>query len=167
MAAAEPPGGELVSTAVAIDLDRVREAVSRVVDPEIPVLTIADLGILRQVGIEDGTVVVSITPTYSGCPAIDRIDSDIRRTLIDHGWSDVEVRVVQHPAWTTDSITAEGRRKLAEFGIAPPAAEDVVLCPRCESAGARMIARFGSTACKALMVCSRCGEPFDYFKVHR
>lgn len=167
MAPAESPGGELVTTAIAIDLDRVRDTVSRVVDPEIPVLTIADLGILREVAIEDGTVVVTITPTYSGCPAISRIESDIRRSVVDQGWGEVDVRVVQHPAWSTDAITGEGRRKLAEFGIAPPAQDDQVLCPRCESAGPRMVARFGSTACKALMVCSRCGEPFDYFKVYR
>lgn len=143
---------------------RAHEVVSRVVDPEIPVLTLADLGILRDVDMEDGKVVCTITPTYSGCPAMRQIEDDIRSALRQEGFTEVEIRTVYQPAWTTDWMSDEGRRKMAEFGIAPPGAEEAVLCPRCESDLPRMITRFGSTACKALMVCSSCGEPFDWFK---
>lgn len=141
-----------------------RPIVARVVDPEIPVLTIEDLGILKSVETEDDTVVVTITPTYSGCPAMRQIEDDIASALLRAGVDSYEVRVTHNPPWTTDWMTDEGRRKLAEFGIAPPTAPAEVLCPKCESESPRMVARFGSTACKALMVCSSCGEPFDYFK---
>ncbi len=137
---------------------------ARVVDPEIPVLTIADLGILRSVAMEGDKVVCTITPTYSGCPAMRQIEDDLRDALVREGFEQVEIRTVYQPAWTTDWMTDEGRRKLAEFGIAPPGAEETVLCPRCDTGSPRMVARFGSTACKALMVCSSCGEPFDWFK---
>ena len=137
---------------------------ARMVDPEIPVLTIADLGILRSVEIDGDTVVCTITPTYSGCPAMRQIEDDLRQAFASEGLEQVEVRTVYQPAWTTDWMTEEGRRKLAQFGIAPPGAETAVLCPRCEADSPRMVARFGSTACKALMVCSGCGEPFDWFK---
>lgn len=145
-------------------LDHARDVVSRVVDPEIPVLTVADLGILRDVEVEDERIVVTITPTYSGCPAMRQIETDILATLAGAGFADAEVRTVYQPAWTTEWISEEGRRKLAEFGIAPPTAETDVLCPRCATDQPRLVARFGSTACKALMVCSSCGEPFDWFK---
>lgn len=144
--------------------ESVREVVARVVDPEIPVLTIDDLGILRDVTVDGDTVVCTITPTYSGCPAMRQIEDDIRSTLERHGYDDVVVRVSYQPAWTTDWMSEEGHRKLAEFGIAPPTSEETVLCPRCDTPDPKVIARFGSTACKALMVCSSCGEPFDYFK---
>lgn len=147
-----------------IDVARLREIAASVVDPEIPVLTIEDLGVLREVAFDDGRVVVTITPTYSGCPAMRQMGDDIVSALKKAGADDVVVRTVHKPAWSTDWITDEGRRKLAEFGIAPPTAETEVLCPRCAASEPRMIARFGSTACKALMVCSSCGEPFDYFK---
>ena len=147
-----------------LDIDRLRRAVSGVVDPEIPVLTIEDLGVLRDVEIEDGQVVVTITPTYSGCPAMGQMSDDILQVLDRAGVEDARVRTVHKPAWSTDWITEEGHRKLSEFGIAPPTAESEVLCPRCQAESPRMVARFGSTACKALMVCSACGEPFDYFK---
>lgn len=146
---------------VATDSYRV---VASVVDPEIPVLTIEDLGILRSVDIEDDTVVVTITPTYSGCPAMRQIEDDIAAALAKEGVEDFEVRVTHNPAWSTDWISEEGSRKLREFGIAPPTPIDAVLCPRCDGEKPRMVAHFGSTACKALMVCSACGEPFDYFK---
>lgn len=155
------PGFEMVGTAV---LDEVREAVARVVDPEIPVLTIDDLGILRGISLEDDTMVCTITPTYSGCPAMRRIEEDIQEVLGRLGFDNAIVRTVYQPAWTTDWISEEGHRKLAEFGIAPPTPEQSVVCPRCDTGNPRLIARFGSTACKALMVCSSCGEPFDYFK---
>lgn len=151
-------------SAPAIDLVSVEEILDGVVDPEIPVLTIADLGILRDVSVDDGKVVVTITPTYSGCPAMGQITDDIASALAARGVDDVEVRMVHFPAWSTDWISDEGNRKLTQFGIAPPTAEEEVLCPRCQSDSPRMVARFGSTACKALMVCSSCGEPFDYFK---
>lgn len=142
----------------------VRHVVSRVVDPEIPVLTIADLGILRSVEQEDGTVIVTITPTYSGCPAMRQIEDDIVAALQHEGVDDFEVRVSHSPPWSSEWISAEGHRKLADFGIAPPTPVEEILCPRCEGDKPKMIARFGSTACKAFMVCSSCGEPFDYFK---
>lgn len=148
----------------AIDTEMIRRRVASVADPEIPVLTIADLGVLRSVELEGERVVVTITPTYSGCPAMRQIQDDIVTTLEGIGVTDTEVRTVHFPAWSSDWINEAGLRKLAGFGIAPPVAEDDVLCPRCDSSSPRMIARFGSTACKALMVCSSCGEPFDYFK---
>lgn len=143
-----------------------RQVVARVVDPEVPVLTIEDLGVLRDVRRDDGTVVVTITPTYSGCPAMRQIEDDIVTTLERSGYRDVRVETVFSPAWTTDWITEEGHRKLADFGIAPPTAPEDVLCPLCQGPQPKLVAQFGSTACKALMVCSSCGEPFDYFKRH-
>jgi ring-1,2-phenylacetyl-CoA epoxidase subunit PaaD len=141
----------------------------RVVDPEIPVLTLADLGVLRDVEIAaDGAVIVTITPTYSGCPALDTMRSDIRTVLAAEGLTRAEVRTVHQPAWTTDMMSEDGRAKLEHFGIAPPgptATPDTpVLCPQCASSETRTVSHFGSTACKALMVCSACREPFDYFK---
>lgn len=152
----------------------VRAAVATVPDPEIPVLTIEDLGILRDVTVAgDGRIEVTLTPTYSGCPAIDAIREDVERVLAEHGFAGAAVRMVLAPAWTTDWITDEGRRKLADFGIAPPgrchaaatsATVELVRCPQCGSADTRLMSRFGSTACKALRVCNRCREPFDHFK---
>lgn len=146
---------------VATDL---RSVVSSVVDPEIPVLTIDELGILRSVETEAGKVIVRITPTYSGCPAMRQIGDDITAALAREGFDDVDVLIGHDEVWTTDWISEEGRRKLAAFGIAPPGPIDEVLCPRCATDGPRLVACFGSTACKALMVCSACGEPFDHFK---
>ena len=147
-----------------LDEAAVARALDTVVDPEIPVLTIADLGIIRSVDIDGDSINVTITPTYSGCPAMRQIEDDIVSALRKAGAVSVEVETVYLPAWSTDWITEEGRRKLNEFGIAPPVAEADVVCPRCSTGSPRMVARFGSTACKALMVCSACGEPFDYFK---
>lgn len=163
MGATQLPGFGLVTTTT-IDVVEVRDSLACVVDPEIPVLTIEDLGILRSVDLVDDRVIVTVTPTYSGCPAMGQIEDDIRSVLSSRGLSNVEVRMVHFPVWTTDWITPNGHRKLSEFGIAPPTAEAEVLCPRCAAPEPRMIARFGSTACKALMVCSSCGEPFDYLK---
>jgi ring-1,2-phenylacetyl-CoA epoxidase subunit PaaD len=147
------------------------DAVAAVVDPEIRVTTIADLGILRDVSVDGGHVTVTITPTYSGCPAMDLIRGDIRRALDRAGYADAEVRTVLSPAWTTDWITAAGRDKLAAAGIAPPrpAAGPVALrlavkCPRCGSLDTSELSRFGSTACKALWRCNACREPFDQVK---
>jgi len=141
-----------------------RRAVATVVDPEIPVLTIEDLGILRSVEQIGDRVVVTITPTYSGCPAMRQIEDDIASAMRREGVVQFEVRITHNPPWTTEWISEDGRRKLAEFGIAPPTGLNEVLCPKCLADRPRMVARFGSTACKALMVCSSCGEPFDYFK---
>lgn len=147
---------------------------ARVVDPEIPVLTIDDLGVLREVAeTVDGGVEVAITPTYSGCPALDAIRADVETALHDAGYADVRVRTVLSPAWTTDWMTDEARRKLAAYGIAPPGRTrgegpvpvDVGMrCPQCGSLDTRMTSRFGSTACKAQYVCRSCAEPFDHFK---
>jgi ring-1,2-phenylacetyl-CoA epoxidase subunit PaaD len=142
---------------------RARSAVARVVDPEMPMLTLDDLGVIRGVEAVGETVTVTITPTYSGCPAMDTIRADIAAVLAEHGY-ECEIRTVYSPPWTTDMISPLGRRHLAEIGIAPPGRSDQVLCPRCSARDPRMVSEFGSTACKALMVCSSCREPFDLFK---
>jgi ring-1,2-phenylacetyl-CoA epoxidase subunit PaaD len=152
----------------------IRALLTQVVDPEIPSLTIADMGILREVRCEDGRVVVTITPTYSGCPAMDVIAADIRRTLDDAGHPDVRIETRLAPAWTTDWLSPAARDKLHAAGIAPPAArcgacrelvpETAPPCPRCGAPGATQVSRYGATACKALYRCRGCGEPFEYFK---
>jgi ring-1,2-phenylacetyl-CoA epoxidase subunit PaaD len=155
-------------TTVTITDREIWTVLEEVVDPEIPVLTIADMGILRDVEITDGgSVVVTITPTYSGCPAMDLIRTEILAALDRAGVDDGEVRMVFSPAWTTDWMSDDAKSKLAGFGIAPPgdvALPAAVLCPRCSSSTIHTVAEFGSTACKALMVCDHCGEPFDHFK---
>ena len=161
---------------------------ARVLDPEVPVLTIEDLGILRAVEVgPGGAVTVTITPTYSGCPAMEAIRDDVLAAFAAAGHHDVQVRMVLSPAWTTDWLTEAGRRKLEEYGIAPPArgadalggrADPLdrpgmrgpvalslsVRCPQCGSPDTRELSRFGSTACKSLWACSACREPFDHFK---
>ncbi len=148
-----------------------------VTDPEIPVLTVADLGIIRDVKIlEDQTVEIVITPTYSGCPAMNTIEINIKATLQENGFDRVQVTTVLSPAWTTDWLSEAGKRKLREYGIAPPVGsaskralfgeEPVVECPHCGSRNTEMISQFGSTACKSLYRCKDCLEPFDYFKCH-
>ena len=154
---------------------RALHAVAAVCDPEIPVLTIADLGVLRDVAVRDGHVEVTITPTYSGCPAMGMIQFEIEMALERAGIQGGRVRTVLSPAWTTDWMTDEGRRKLLEYGVSPPkqgggrrglfGVEEVV-CPRCASMHTRVLAEFGSTSCKALWRCEDCREPFDYFKCH-
>lgn len=155
--------------------ERARRAAAAVLDPEVPVLTIDDLGVLRDLSVDrDGHVDVTITPTYSGCPAMDAIRDDVTSALAVEGFRDVTVRTVLSPAWTTDWMSEDGRRKLRDYGIAPPhvrTAGPVLLqlrvrCPQCGSAATRELSRFGSTACKALWVCSDCREPFDHFKAH-
>ena len=156
------------------------EIAAAVRDPELPMLTVADLGILRDVSAEEGRLVVTITPTYSGCPALREIAQDLRRRLGQAGFADVTVRTALAPAWSSDWITAEGRRKLQAAGIAPPgparrnpgpvpltltvAPPAPVTCPRCGSAGTVQTAAFGATACKALYRCQRCREPFEHVK---
>lgn len=150
-----------------------------VVDPEVPVLTIADLGVLRSVSVFASVageqVLVEITPTYSGCPAIEAIRDDVMSVLSAAGYANVTVRSVLSPAWTTDWMSEAGKQKLVEFGIAPPTGTRPVgpvslglgvRCPQCGSLHTRQLSRFGSTSCKALYVCQRCQEPFDFFKDH-
>jgi ring-1,2-phenylacetyl-CoA epoxidase subunit PaaD len=153
-------------------------AVGTVLDPEVPVLSVVDLGIVRDVREEDGVVVVDITPTYSGCPAMRVIEEDIRSVLVGAGASAVRINTVFQPAWTTDWISPDARERLREYGIAPPTGsaavgvelvplmrrETVVACPRCGSRNTGLRSEFGSTACKAIYVCAACAEPFDYFK---
>lgn len=141
-------------------------AASTVPDPELPAVTIADLGILRDVALRpDGTAEVTITPTYNGCPAMAVITLDIERAMETAGFPDAVVRTVLAPAWTTDWLTPTAHRKLAEAGIAPPRREPPA-CPRCGSAQTETISEFGATACKALHRCLSCREPFEAFKCH-
>lgn len=154
---------------VAVDTDALRrawEAAASVVDPEIPVLTIADLGVLRDVSMREGIIEVSITPTYLGCPAMDVIARDVERALAKAGIALARVKTVLSPAWTTDWLTETARRKLAESGIAPPAPAGAVACPYCGATDTERISEFGSTACKALWRCRVCRDPFDHFKCH-
>ena len=150
-------------------IDRARHILESVVDPDLPFLSISDIAILRDVRISDtGSVTVTITPTYSGCPAMETIRSDIRTALDAGGFDDVTVETVFAPAWTTEWMSNDAKRKLAENRIAPPdsvlAIVPEVLCPLCASDSVRTVSEFGSTACKSIMVCTQCGEPFDYFK---
>jgi ring-1,2-phenylacetyl-CoA epoxidase subunit PaaD len=150
-------------------------AAAEVVDPEIPVLTIADLGVLRDVSIVDGQVEVAITPTYSGCPAMNMIALEIELALAREGIRNSRIRTVLSPAWTTDWMSDDGRRKLKDYGVAPPQSgsgrralfgEQQVACPQCGSTETEVLSEFGSTSCKALWRCMTCREPFDYFKCH-
>jgi ring-1,2-phenylacetyl-CoA epoxidase subunit PaaD len=165
-------------TAVISDADLRRlawEAAAQVVDPEIPVLTIGDLGVLRDVAVHDGCVEVAITPTYSGCPAMNMIALEIELALEREGIRCPKIRTVLSPAWTTDWMSEDGRRKLKQYGIAPPLpgssrralfGEQHVACPQCGSEDTELLSEFGSTSCKALWRCRNCREPFDYFKCH-
>jgi ring-1,2-phenylacetyl-CoA epoxidase subunit PaaD len=150
-------------------------AASSVADPEIPILSIADLGVLRGVQVRDDGVEVTITPTYSGCPAMNMIALEVEMALAREGFPNTRVRTVLSPAWTTDWMTKAGREKLRAYGIAPPATSasrralfgrEEIACPRCGSGDTERIAEFGSTSCKALWRCRACREPFDYFKCH-
>lgn len=178
MSAAAAPGAGRTDDLL---VERARAAAAAVPDPEIPVVTLADLGILRGVHAERGRVVVTLTPTYTGCPATDTIRQDVLDALATAGIADAEVRVTLAPPWTTDWIGDEGRRKLRDYGIAPPAragdtpataivrlvpraANAPPACPRCGSRDTERISEHGSTPCKALYRCTACREPFDYFK---
>lgn len=145
-----------------------------VCDPEVPVLSILDLGIVRNVTVssdhEEATI--TITPTYSGCPAMDMIAMNIRMHLLSHGYKQVKIISVLAPAWTTEWMTEEGKIKLKKYGIAAPHklkddnSTDSIECPQCMSSNTKLLSQFGSTACKALYQCNDCKEPFDYFKCH-
>ncbi|WP_369167151.1 1,2-phenylacetyl-CoA epoxidase subunit PaaD [Streptomyces sp. R28] len=162
-----------------LDARRARHIAEQVPDPELPMLTLADLGVLRGVELtEDGTVVASLTPTYSGCPAMAEMRADVAARLRADGYARVEIRTVLDPPWTSDWITPAGRRKLAEHGIAPPGpaprggpvplvlspTRPAVSCPRCGSADTEETSRFAATSCKALWRCRACREPFEYVK---
>lgn len=154
---------------------QVWETLKKVSDPEIPVLTVVDLGVVRAVETKGGSLKVKITPTYSGCPAMNEIEENIREELREAGYDQVEVETILSPPWTTDWMTEEGKQKLQEYGIAPPEGSSAdksvlfgeakkVMCPHCKSRNTTMVSQFGSTACKALYKCEDCKEPFDYFK---
>jgi ring-1,2-phenylacetyl-CoA epoxidase subunit PaaD len=167
-------GGEVVRAV----LERARSVAETVTDPELPMQTLADLGVLRAVDQEpDGRVVVSITPTYSGCPAMATMRDDLVHRLQQEGFEDVTVKVSLSPAWTSDWITQRGRKALAEHGISPPGpahrgpvslsllpTRRVVRCPRCGTSDVALVSEFGSTACKAMYQCRSCREPFDHVK---
>jgi ring-1,2-phenylacetyl-CoA epoxidase subunit PaaD len=162
----------VVSGAPHAALERARAAAATVVDPEIPVLTIADLGILRDVRISGDQVEVLITPTYSGCPAMHAIAFDLQGALAKAGFADSKITTILSPAWSSDWISEEGKAKLQAYGIAPPVSAgrsvlfgaQQIACPRCYSIDTERLSEFGSTACKALWRCRACAEPFDYFK---
>lgn len=156
------------------DIWRILEEVK---DPEVPVLSVVDLGIVRKVTTQDDRIDITITPTYSGCPAMDVISMDIRLKLLEKGFRNISVQQSLSPAWTTDWMSEAGRQKLKAFGIAPPNpkqqfcntemfAEEAVQCPHCGSYHTRLVSQFGSTACKAMYQCADCREAFDYFKCH-
>jgi ring-1,2-phenylacetyl-CoA epoxidase subunit PaaD len=149
---------------------------SEIPDPEIPVISIIELGVIRDITIIDEiTIQLKITPTYSGCPAMKQIEDDVRKKLAENGFTDIIINTIYSPPWTTDWITPEAKEKLRKYGIAPPenTTEDkswltgkpkTIICPRCKSKNTKLISQFGSTACKALYQCQDCLEPFDYFK---
>ena len=161
-----------------IQIQAIWELLKDVNDPEVPVLSITDLGIVRNVEMNDDEVLITITPTYTGCPAVDAINMNIRMVLMEHGYKNVKIKQALSPAWTTEWMTEAGKQKLKAYGIAPPnpmqqvckpdlfQEDESVQCPRCNSYHTAMISRFGSTACKALYKCEDCHEPFDYFKCH-
>lgn len=154
--------------------EQIINILSEVTDPEIPVLSISDLGILRAVEVSDEKISIQITPTYSGCPAMDIIQEDIRESLAKHGFEQIEIKQVLSPAWTSDWMSETGKQKLRVYGIAAPAGPACGMngddhpesCPHCHSRNIEIVSRFGSTACKALYRCLDCREPFDYFKCH-
>lgn len=163
------------NTFINISEKEVWKALDEVYDPEIPILSIIDLGIVRDVRINHPEVEVFITPTYSGCPAMDVISMEIRMALLQMGFKNIKITQQLSPAWTTDWMTDNGKEKLANYGIAPPVGKTfdknylenlAVECPLCHSKDTRLVSQFGSTACKALYQCNQCQEPFDYFKCH-
>jgi ring-1,2-phenylacetyl-CoA epoxidase subunit PaaD len=168
-----------LTTKTNISIQEIWSILEKVTDPEVPVLSIIDLGIVRGINQHEdsGETEIIITPTYSGCPAMDVIRMNIRMTLLAYGIENVKISTVLSPAWTTDWMTEAGKEKLQAYGIAPPNpkqqicdtalfAEESVQCPHCRSYNTRRISQFGSTACKSLYQCNQCQEPFDYFKCH-
>jgi ring-1,2-phenylacetyl-CoA epoxidase subunit PaaD len=140
------------------------DILDNVYDPELPGLTIWDLGILQDVQVIDGKVIVTVTPTYSGCPAVDTINQDVEKALLDAGYEDVVLKITLAPAWSTEMMSPAGKAHLKSIHIAPPNEEDKIACPVCDSEDTKVISQFGSTACKSLCQCNDCSEVFDYFK---
>jgi len=144
-------------------------------DPEIPVISIVELGVVREIKLDDKNIEVTITPTYSGCPAMKQMEDDVRKKLVDNGFENIKINTVFNPPWTTDWMNEEARKKLQDYGIAPPEESTTdksfltdkpkyITCPRCKSKNTVIVSQFGSTACKALYKCNACLEAFDYFK---
>ncbi|MDG2041910.1 MAG: phenylacetate-CoA oxygenase subunit PaaJ [Bacteroidia bacterium] len=156
--------------------DKIWKLLEEIPDPEIPVLSIHDLGIVRKIDEIKDEIIVTITPTYSGCPAMNRFEADIVTTLNKYGYARVSIETTYDPPWTTDWLSEEAKKKLQDYGIAPPEQKTTdkaallvddrksVTCPQCRSTNSKMISQFGSTACKSLYQCNECMEPFDYFK---
>lgn len=156
--------------------EQILSLLSEIPDPEIPVISIIDLGVIRDINMTDeSSITLKITPTYSGCPAMKQIEDDVRKKLTENGFVNITINTIYSPPWTTDWIPSEAKEKLKKYGIAPPehSTEDkswltgkikTVACPRCKSQNTKLISQFGSTACKALYQCQDCLEPFDYFK---
>lgn len=157
------------------DLNQIKAIVSQVKDPEIPVLTLEDLGVIRNISInEEGKPEIEITPTYSGCPAMDMMKMDIRLALLGAGFKEFAIKETLSPPWTTDWMSEAGKQKLKQYGIAPPLerraqalfSHETPPCPRCGSHHTELLSEFASTACKSMYRCLDCLEPFDYFKCH-
>ena len=157
-----------------ISKEEIWTALEEIPDPEIPVISINELGVLREIKKEPSGFVITITPTYSGCPAMNQIETDIKNKLAELGVKKYAINLQYHPAWTTDWMSAEAKGKLLEYGISPPnksvdkaallGVKKTPICPKCKSHNTKMISQFGSTACKALYQCNDCLEPYDYFK---
>ena len=157
--------------------EHIYQLLETVPDPEVPVISVIDLGIVRDVIVTDNIIEIVITPTYTGCPAMDMIETNIKAVLQDNGFNNVKIKSILSPAWTTDWLSESGKNKLRAYGIAPPVGRStdksvltgeakLVCCPQCGSDNTEMISQFGSTACKSLFKCLDCKEPFDYFKCH-
>lgn len=157
------------------DKSKIWKLLEAVPDPEIPVLSVVDLGVVRAIDIIKNKTLITITPTYSGCPAMNQFEDDIIVHLTKHGYHNVEIKISYNPPWTTDWLTKEAKQKLEKYGIAPPqekttdksfllGKKPTVKCPQCKSTNTKLISLFGSTACKSLYQCNDCKEPFDYFK---
>ncbi len=156
--------------------EHILSLLSEIPDPEIPVISIVELGVIRDIHITSATSIeLNITPTYSGCPAMKQIEDDVKKKLIEDGFTSIKINTIFSPPWTTDWLTQEAKEKLKKYGIAPPehstedkswltGKEKIISCPRCHSKHTKLISQFGSTACKALYQCKDCLEPFDYFK---
>jgi ring-1,2-phenylacetyl-CoA epoxidase subunit PaaD len=157
-----------------ISINKIWKELSTIPDPEIPVISIVELGVLRGVNYKNKGLHITITPTYSGCPAMNQIENDIAKKLIELGIENYQINLQYHPAWTTDWMTEKAKTKLLEYGISPPdnsvdksgllGENKKTLCPNCKSRNTKMVSQFGSTACKALHQCNDCMEPYDYFK---
>ncbi len=172
------PGGEQMTTSTSMRLspEGILELLNEVQDPEIPVISVVELGVVRKVEIEADQIIVTMTPTYSGCPAMRVMEQDVVAKLLEHGMTNVRIQTVLSPPWTTDWLSDEAREKLRKYGIAPPGKvpkahldpfrkkSEIVACPLCESTDTKLTSEFGSTACKAFYHCNACSQPFEQFK---